>query len=295
MLRGRWNRIRIIGGAMLMIGAFTLLFSGCTSKNETTLTDEDAIRSLIEGDTTGWFDFAAPFNDTLTDDSIPSTVSMVTDGDTLPFIRGWGRELLSRDGVIQIQIENDTAYATIDFDLNGILHVAGPDSVIDKSFLDQSHREVRFVRNGDPNIHHGWRMDAISMIEISTSGGSMNIDSIRVVGGDVDTTISDPSLLTQRDSILTFPPGTPVDVYLFVADPLTTLGFLHHWGRHRPHHRSGRFYYDPETGALKGTWITPEVPGIYHVAVDALTWTSLFVISAPYDSEAWGTPYRVAP
>jgi len=289
------KRILGIGLTVIVLALFSLFTSSCTSKNETQVTPEDEIRSLIEEDTTGWFDFYSGLNDTLQDDSIPSVIIRPEEGDTFPFIRAWGRELVSRDGIIQIEVNGDTAYATFDFDLDGILHVAGPDTTIEKAFLDQSHREARFVHDGDPRIHGGWRLDAITFVEISTSGGTMNIDSVRVVGGEIDTTFQDPTVMFERDSLLTFPPGIPVDVYLYVDDPVNTLAFLHHWGRFRHHHRSPKFSYDPESGALKGTWITPLVPGVYHVAVDAMTWSALFVISAPYDSEAWGTPYRVAP
>lgn len=296
-MRERIKEVKMVSllGSALLIGLFTLISSGCTSKTQTNLTDEDEIRSLINGDTTGWFDYGSGLNDTLQNDSMPSVTSQTEEGDTFPFIRAWGRELVSRNGDINIEVNGDTAYATFDFDLNGILHVAGPDTSIEKPFLDQSHREARFVRNGDRRFHRGWRLNALSLLEISTSGGTMNIDSVRVVGGDVDTVLADPLGLFLRDSIFTFPPGTPVDIYLYVADPLNTLAFLHHWGRFRPPHRSGRFFYDLDSGALKGTWTTPMIPGVYHVAVDAMTWTTLFVISAPYDSETWGTPYWVAP
>jgi hypothetical protein len=287
---GRKTRVLKITICLVLLS----LALGCTKERVLT-SDEAAIKKLIEEDTTGWFYSLEWLNDSLIEDSIPLLMARTYEGDTFPFIRGWGREILSRAGDIHIEIYGDTAYATFDFDLEGVLHVAGPDTTIEKSLLDHMHREVRFVRNGDPHRHHGWMMDAFTLAEISTVNGTLEIDSIRVVGGDVDYTFTDPGALIDGDSVLTFPPETEVDLYLYVANPMETLAFLHHWGRHRHHHRSGKFYYDPETGALKGTWTTPSMPGVYHVGVDAMTWSTLFVISSPYDSESWVTSYLVTP
>jgi len=272
------------------------ILSGCSKETPVAEeeADEEAIRTLIEENEEGWFNAFLPLGDTLIEDSIGGGYTLVTEGDTFNFVRAWGREPLDRTIDIEVYIHNDTADVEINATLNGILHVAGPDTMIEKEFTDHGHRSLRFIRTGrKDDRHRGWSLDAISLYSIESEGMTVSIDSVRIVGGEYDTTVTDPSLLWQREEVFLFPPQTPVTIYLYVNEPTSILGFLHYNTRNHHHRRSPRFLYDAETGALVGTWTTPSFPGVYHAAIDILHWASLFVMSYPYDSNAWVFTYRV--
>lgn len=277
--------------------ALLAILTGCGEKIQAPqMSDEDAIREYILSNTEGWFNIFEPLADSLQDDSIPSGIMIyTTEDDTFDFVRAWGRELVDRIVDIYIHVHDDTADVEIDVTLDGILHVAGPDTVVDKDFIDYGKRYARFVRTGPPDIHRGWVLDAISMMKIQPESYTVWIDSVRVTGDDVDTVIIDPLELWFRDDILTFPPGTPVTISLYVNDPLNTLAYLHYSTPLYPHRRSARFIYRPDDGALVGTWHTPMVPGRYKAGVDILHWATLYVPDYPYDSGGWLFVYRVEP
>jgi hypothetical protein len=285
------KRLTKIALSMLVI----VILTGCGKKIQAPqLTDEDAIREYILENAEGWFNVFDPISDSLQDDSTPSGIMTYTvEGDTFNFVRAWGRELIDRFVDIYIHIHNDTADVEINATLEGILHVAGPDTVVNKDFVDYGLRFARFVRTGSPDVHNGWVLDAISMMRIQPEEYTVWIDSVRVTGGDIDTVITDPLELWTRDDILAFPPGTPVTVSLYVNDPVNTLAYLHYNTPNHHHRRSPRFIYRPEDGALVGTWRTPLIPGRYRAGVDILNWATLYVPDYPYDSGAWCFVYRV--
>lgn len=278
---------------ILTIVAGLLILAGCGTKNVgTEMTDEEAIREMILSDEGGWFNMVDPLADSLLEDS---SGYFTLEGDTFNFVRAWGRQVLDRHINIDIVISGDTANVTINLDVSGLLHIAGPDTVISKPFDDHGTRYLVFVKRGDPNHFRGWVLDKLSMMELHPDSYTVRIDSVRIRSNSVDTVVADPTLLWDREDVLTFAPGETVEVALYTNNPLEILAYLHFkdgLGRHR---RSPRFFYRPSDGALVGHWRTPLVPGVHRAAADILHWGTLYVTDNPYDSESWLFTYRVVP
>ena len=279
--------------ALVLITIGGLILSSCQkSPLDETALDQQVIEELITTELADWFDFTPVLNDTfLSDSGIVGLNSVLTD--TFPFIRGWGRIITEVSRQVSAEIRNDTAYVSVSADISGFLRIGAPDTVIEKPFTDHAQRYAVFVRTGrrdDPR--RGWSLARITGTEITAENATVSIDSIRVTGGDVDTVITDALAYWDRDQVLAFPPGTEVQVTLYVNDPEQILAYLHYRDRLRRHRRP-RFFYNPETGQLEGIWRIPIRPGVHHVGFDILHWSTLYVDDAPYDAHAWVFPYRV--
>jgi hypothetical protein len=269
-----------------------LILAACTKEPGVSLNDEDAIRSIITEDMAEWFNPYAALEDTTVKNDSFGILGLAED--TLPFIRAWGRKVGDKLKKITILVDEDTAYVTVNWYVEGIFHVITPDwEDLEKPLSDTSARYAVFLRTGErTGNRRGWVLDSLSWIEVESESMSVDLDSVRVSCSVLDTVITDPLELWQREEIPLMEPGDEVEITLHVDDFHSTMAFLHH-GRNFPGRRRYRFEPDSSGQVLRGTWIVPEAPGVYHAAFDLIHEDSFFTEDHPYDSNTWLLCYRV--
>ncbi len=291
---------------VLLLAVAMLIVTSCTEKEEA-LSDEEAIRELIEEQYADWFDFSIPMGDAVVNDTIEPDAYLAV-MDTFPFIIAWGRQVTDMTMDLNVHVDNDTAFVTIERDVVGTLHVVVPPDTsgmepedLAKSLYDHSYRYARFVRKGDiSEPFAGWVLDGISNVEVTSQPDhTVEIDSVKVVAvdGSIERVFTDPLQLWSIDSVPVFSPGDSVIVTLYAHDYPDTncIGILHYntpGDTHRVHHRR-RFELYPDEGIMQGAWRVPEEPGIYHVWFDLIRWETFFVRDYSYDDNGWLFVYRV--
>ncbi len=162
----------------------------------------------------------------------------------------------------------------------------GSGSVVKKPLVDHwvrriELRRVRLTAGGDPV----WRIVAASAVRVTSDNATAHIASVRVQAAGLDTTLTDPLQLFRLRQVLMFAPGTPVT--LTVTTTHTNDVVLLYAADRRMR------FHDNADGTYTGTWTVPDVAGLRHVGVNALTHGTLYDDTAPYDSQAWMMPYVV--
>ena len=184
-----------------------------------------------------------------------------------------------------------TARVTIHTFLAGTFNVAVGDSgvidsVVHKPLHDHAVRHVRLKRVLLPGTRRdAWKIVATSGVEVTSRDATVEIQSLRVQSGALDTTITNPRELFRLRAILKLTAGEPTTLTVTTnhSDDLVLL-----------YTRLGRFpFHNNGDGTYSGTWRAPVFEGFKHFAVNALTRGTLVDPEAPYDSKAWAFPYRV--
>lgn len=263
--------------------------TGCQRKETTgpETDDQSAISGLVNGQYSGFFGIFDGMEDW-------GGAEVMSTPDTLGGIVNWGREIDTHTIDVNIVIHNDTANVTVTHDVKGILHIQSfyPDTAIhiQKPLHHIGYKYALFVREGsihDP--HRGWVLKKISNGEATSQDtNTINVLSIRVVGGGYDTTITDPLVLQDKENVFKFSPGETVTVYMEVDNP-SCIPVLHP----RPWHR--RLMEPTGTpGLYVGVYRIPFEPGVYHAVFDALRWECIMGSTYPYeDANLWFMTYRV--
>ena len=182
-----------------------------------------------------------------------------------------------------------TVFRTLTGDFNlvvGDSGSAGSGRVVTKPLVDHwvRHVELRRVRltaGGRPV----WRIVAASAARVTARGATAHIESVRVQGADLDTTLTDPLRLFRLRQVLRFAPDTPVTLTVTTRHADDTV-LLYAADRRLQFKNNG-------DGTHTGTWMTPDLRGLRHIGVNALAHGTLFDDAAPYDSQAWMMPYVV--
>jgi hypothetical protein len=211
----------------------------------------------------------------------------------------WFREPSDIDRRIQIVInepsgEAATAQVTASVFIAGALHLFAcePDlqRPVDKRFDDSGSLQMLFERVRpirEDRRHRGWQLAAVSGIELVSEGTTRDLESVRVVSGDVDRTFTDMAELVRVADLLRLPANTEVQVFAKTADP-TDAVYLH---LHRAR-RTAMVDSDGD-GTFEGRFMTSERPGPHRFAVDVLSNGTIFDDAAPYDNVAWGMLYLI--
>jgi hypothetical protein len=191
-----------------------------------------------------------------------------------------------------------TAIVTVHKFLNGSFNILVADSVaegsppaghvIRKPLHDHWVRRllVKRVRLTDSD-RPVWRIVATSGVKITSRDAVTRIENLRVQSAGLDTTITDPLAFFRLRRILKLEPGAEVTL------TATTLRnddvvLLYLWGRRVRFHNNGDLTYT-------ATFKAPDLIGLRHVGVNALSHGTLFDETAPYDSQSWIEPYVVHP
>jgi hypothetical protein len=299
------NHRRITGPAALL--ATCGFASGCLDTDGSPVgtndpaTDEEAIEYVLAGESADLSEIDVRYFD---EDSGADAAPIATER--------WRRELLRFDRDVRIEIDPDAAPPTASVSVSGhavgLLHLWAPAPdpesspvVVRKDFEDSGVRSMLFerVRNRTAR-HRGWRLAAISGVEISSPGATRRIHSVRIQSGDVDATITDPSALVALEDLIAVPRESEVAVTVDTGDASDSV-FLH-----LRHLRARLELRSNEDGTFTGSFHTAfgdgdrpdDRPGDRarprHMVIDVLSEGTLYDDEAPYDNAAWGITYLLA-
>ncbi|MCK4544248.1 hypothetical protein KAU43_01800 [candidate division WOR-3 bacterium] len=270
----------IITVLVLVVGYFT----GCGLNPVNS--DKNAIEDILTGDTS-WF---TP--DTHYGEESTSTSAMTAFDEVYLWYRTKNPdEPITRE--IHIDVIGDSAFATVTGYIPGILHIFASLSndtvIIEKNFTDVWTRSAIFKKDTVASHHRGWRLYAISGVEITTDNNTIQIDSVRVTlpATGLDTLITDVTNLVQKENVIKVRPDDLANITIYTNQG-DSFAFLH------SHFWRWRFYADSTTpGIYNRTWKTPHNLGHYRVGFDVLTNGTLTDDSIPYDANLWGLHYLV--
>lgn len=289
-----------------MIIVALMLMSFMVACDDEKVSDEAALTSLIEEDLEELFGvemFDADDNE--------QTGSLAKLADTID-IAGWRRIVSIRIQQILIEIDGNTAVATIDYLMTGDIVIASTDdSVYVKDVNHPIQRKVMFEqRASDRNRDNrrGWKRTGVSMAKGISTGGTIDFTEILIVTPDTSITVTDPvNTFFNADNLLTLDPGDEVEVFITTTEPEDNplVGILH-YGKARRHHgiRARSRFNDNGTGndvtagdnIYSGSWTVPQGHpfGIHRAVFDFMTAATLVVPDQPYNSTGVGLPYRIA-
>jgi hypothetical protein len=273
--------------------AATGLLSGCLSSDNSLTagstaagSEDGAIQSIIFEEMSEYTDLDVRHVD---DGSGPSLVAIET-------LRWW-REVqnVARTVEISIDVPSDavaTADVTITGEVTGLLHLLSVKEnelfAFAKDFDDTGVRHLYFekVRRPSPR-HRGWKLQAMSGVEIASAGTTRQINWINIQAGDVDATITSVSELIAMEDLLRLPAGTEVIVTVDTGDE-TDAVFMHlrrRWRRELTSNNNGTFTGSFTTNA--------ERRGPRHLAIDVLSHGTLYDDEVAYDNVAWAYPFLI--
>ncbi|RKX71204.1 hypothetical protein DRP53_02335 [candidate division WOR-3 bacterium] len=283
-----------------------LLVTGCQPES-----DEALIRDLLENSqyTAEGSGFQKENDDTTNLKGAQLSPGFF-DLETIPFVRfaRWIVRPIPRH--IEIDINGDSAWATIEAEAHGwfyVLNESVPGApVYRREFYDSLVRDVYLEKDED-----GWHIVSITPVNIWTKDGKndITIKDLKAVarpsGAEFHITSSD-TLLT-KDQLPTFEPNDTVKVTVEAQIEMTSTeadslwAFLHH-GRHpraghRIHHRDP--FYRLTTWTFEREWVIADdsivtTPALRHAAVDFIAWSTLWGgEDATYYAAAWALPYIV--
>ncbi len=258
---------------LLLLG----IIGGCSDENE----EEAQIEELIN-DLSAFLSAADMIGEAITEDTIKEAIATV----------GWYREVENADFQWQYEFEwegEDTANIDFYMDVSGTLHIFTEDSSeYTKAFADQFTRTAIVVKDTLETYHGGWRLAALSPVEVKSDGSSLVIDSVKVVWDDETFVMDDIHKEIDKSEVPVIPPSTEVTVTVYTSSPDNLL-FLHSY-QHR--------WFMPETeigvsGIYERVFTSPDSIGIYRVGIDLLSRDTLLDDTAPYEDLGWIMPYFV--
>jgi len=132
-----------------------------------------------------------------------------------------------------------------------------------------------------------WRLAGTSGVDVRTRDGVTRVQSLRIVSGDLDTTITEPLELHRLRHILKLAPATEVQLTATTASASDVVLF------HGPELR--RRFVNNGDGSHSFRFPSGTFFGLRHFGVDALSNGTLFDDVAPYDANAWILAYAVTP
>jgi len=187
-----------------------LIITSCKSNvNEPDYLDDLTLTSLIENE-----------------EELSNFDENFDDGDATAFILGKvqtdlypikvGRRITKVERSFDKQVVGDSAKVTVTTKFSGYLIIAGklspispgdtsyrPDTIVTKPFVETVKRNVTFIKTNPQNDRsRGWKIQAISLPEGSTSQRNIKIDKIELVVAG-----KDPLIITS-----------PLDTYFFIGD-----------------------------------------------------------------------------
>jgi hypothetical protein len=271
------------------VGA-TALLSGCfnsdTGPSSETAEDQAAIQAaLIEDeDATEYssvdlFSYADPADG-------PSAAPIAT-------VR-WRREVQEVIRNSRIVVERTDTGATADVFVTGqvlgLLHLWADEgdafALYDKDFANDGARHMVFVRERVSDRHRGWRLAALSGVELPSPRTTRNINSVRVQAGDVDETITDVTQLVRVQDLIQLPADAAAEITVDTGDASDAV-FLHFRRLHRTEMTNNG------DGTFSARMPVSGGRGPAHFVVDVLSDGTLYDDEAPYDNLAWGIPFLV--
>jgi hypothetical protein len=220
--------------------------------------------------------------------------------DTEPDTDSFYREITSGHADIQQgefhDADPDYINLTWSDSLTGKLHYDSSGQAHQKPIIFKTRTEAYFERWGninDPNL--GWLLRRVSGTVINSTGGSREIDELRIVSEGVDTLIYESRVmsLVNKDSTIAFGKGKQVT---FIVEPADTSDSLFLHVKETEEYQKIPFVREGE-GSFSASWITIDDPGPVkhydHAIVDLVSQESLAADSTRYQFKAWGIVYRL--
>lgn len=199
-------------------------------------------------------------------------------------------------------------------------HPMFTDTLHEKGMKNKIRRRTPFERlgytknRGKKQIGHtkahgqNWKLRGISGSELVSENCTITIDEVRIIASNGNSwTITNPmDFFTTIEEIPTFQPKDSIKVYVtlqntndFPEKPGSTV--LLRYRNDRGMHRARKSLHDdgiaPDEvagdGVYSGMWIIGDRRGVFHAFVDVIDNGTLYDDAAPYDSRAWGIPYKV--
>jgi hypothetical protein len=191
-----------------------------------------------------------------------------------------------------------TAIATITRRLIGRLTILSADSlppdsgtapaqITRKPIADTWVRQLalkRFPRDtaSADSLPH-WRIVGTSGVEVTSDNATTHIQSIHIVSGARDTTITDPLELRRLKRIMWLHSMAPVHITV-TTGRASDIVFLYRSEERRHFKNNG-------DGTFSIDFVTGDFGGLRHFGVNAFSAGTLLDDAAPYDSQAWIVPF----
>lgn len=296
-----------------------IILSCKSSVNEPDYLDEAILTSLIDNE-----------------EAIYNFYENFDDGDATSFIVGKiqtdiypikvGRRITKIERSFDKQVVGDSAKVTITSKYTGYLIIAGkftrinpgdttylPDTIITKPFIETVKRNVTFIRTNSRNDRNrGWKLQAISLPEGSTSVKNIQINKVEAV-------------IPGRDTLII---TSPLDTYFFIGDPnkdlptrkknedivlkvyLTSNSPKEDFvtitygrkiaGQTLKVKRKLNLVSSVQVGdrwekVYQGNWniFVAHPVGKFHSVINAVTNETIFTVEGFVSSSTWGIPYKV--
>lgn len=296
-----------------------LLFNCKSNVNEPDYLDDATLASLIENE-----EALINFDENFDDGEATPFYLGKTNTDLYPI--KVGRRVTKIERSFDRQVVGDSAKVAITTKYTGYLIITGkftpinpgdttyrPDTIVTKPFIETVKRNVTFLRTNPKNDKsRGWKLQAISLPEGSTSVRNIKINKIEVVINGIDSLVFTSPLETYffiGDPKKDYPDRKKNDdvvlkVYLTSNSPKEDFVTIT-YGKKVP----GQIYKikrklnlisstqvgDKWEKIYQGNWnIFVHHPyGKFHSVINAVTNETIFTVEGNVSSSTWGLPYKV--
>jgi len=276
---------------LLIVVSLLVIFAGCSKTSSS-----QEITDIITSDFSDWFG-TAPYAGEEGGDTLASSGTK-----DYKWVFWYREDTLNAPPEISVDVVGDSAYVTWTRNIDGIFHRFPTDTFppldslqdIPKHLQDTITRYGVFMKDGDPNRHHGWRLKKLTGALIDSPNHTVSIDSVKITTNTDTVVITDPLAFLDTTNVLTLSCDDSVNVTVYVDPSKSVLVFLH--SRSRRNERPHRWMFRLESpGVFTGWWKAPEMMGRHLAAVDVIEYNTIFSddgTTYPYDSEAWIIPFR---
>ncbi|MFO7638910.1 MAG: hypothetical protein R6X14_06395 [bacterium] len=267
----------------LAVLAVVVLVASCGEK----VTDEAAIRALVEQDTTY-------FKSGTQGDSAAGGGLL---DDTMLGLWWRGPQTHDPQPRIEVEIVEDSARVSWHQSNYGeLIHWVRTSDTTSERWVKELTERVQlnaiFLREGgETETNRGWRFKRLSLAYgQSDTVSTVRIDSLRIQSSLRDFTITDPlNSYHSPDSLVSFTPGEQLTMTLY-TNTSDCHAFLHAfvgWLFVRaPFEHQG-------DGVHVGTWNAQLIPGLRFAIFDILSTGTLLERTGPYDHNGWLLPYAI--
>ena len=280
-------------------------------------TDREALQKIADEDSS-----LQSFDEAFNEEDLMDYGMGKLQAEIFPLKVGHRVHLVSRN--LEIDIQGDTAYATLTKNYEGVLFIAAsydsgattPDTVIQKPFMAVVTRNLIFVKVAHTNRPlRNWRLAAVSLPEGGVLSDNIDIMKLTIFLPNGDTiVVESPNdyylqrhhgwlhwwrnipVVPQHDSVL-------VRVELFSAyeeeDFVTVTFGKNRFGGVRFKRKFELVSSVQVSGGYEKvyeqTFRTFGFPGFFHAVINAFPRQVIFDDSTPVESSMWGIPYFVRP
>lgn len=299
---------------------FSIIIFGCKSSvNEPYYLDDVILNELITSE-----ESISNFDENFDDGDATSFVLDKIQTDLYPI--KVGRRVTRIERTFNKEVVGDSAKVTVSTKFSGFLVIAGkfnpitpgdttylPDTIITKPFIETVKRNVTLIRTNSRNDkNRGWKLQAISLPEGSTSNKNIQLTKVELlISGQDPLVITDPlnTYFFIGDPKKDFPErkrneSVTLRVYLTSNSPKEDFVTIT-YGRkiagqtyrvkRKLHLVSSDQNGDNWDKIYEGNWniFVMHPFGKFHSVINAVTNETIFSVEGSASSSTWGIPYKV--